>query len=321
MRLPCGGNGRLSAGAAPLPVRRQAFTLVEMMVAIAVFLLMMAVIAGVMSQTRSTVHAASANIDLYQAARLGFDEIAQTLSHATLNTYWDYDNAAAPTNYVRKSDLQFLVSRQADSLGVFFEAPRAYSANAGYNQTTGLLNAIGYYVEYGNDTPFRPAHVATVRWRYRLMEALQPTESLAVFSTPGSTWTDAVKALEWPLADNVIALILWPRLSSRDDATGTKISTDYTYDSRGSVSLQLSQLPPAVQVTLVAISESSALRLNMGSTPPAAIEGALLGKFQDATQYATDLAALEGALDAARVEYREFTTSVPIRESKWSGLP
>ncbi len=59
----------------------------------------------------------------------------------------------------------------------------------------------------------------------------------------------------------------------------------------------------------------------MGSTPPAAIEGALLGKFQDATQYATDLAALEGALDAARVEYREFTTSVPIRESKWSGLP
>ncbi len=301
--------------------RPSGFTLVEMMVAIAVFLVMMAAIAGIMNQTRKTIHLASSSLDLFQSARLGFEGLAQSLSHATLNTYWDYDSPTAPTTYVRKSDLQFLISRQGSSLGIFFQAPRTYSTNAGYSQASGLLNAVAYYVEYGSDAPFRPAHVATARWRYRLMQAIQPTESLAVFSTPSSGWTDAVKALEWPVADNIVALILWPRLSSRDDAAGTKISADYTYDSRGTVALQQAQMPPVVQATMVAISETAAARLNLGSTPPPAIENALQGKFQDVTHYTADLAGLESALTAAHIEYKEFTAGVPIRESKWSGLP
>jgi len=296
------------------------FTLVELLVSITLFILLMSLIGGVMNQTSLTIRTASLQIDLFQSARQGFDVLTRNLSQATLNTYWDYDNSTVPTTYVRKSDLHFLINKQSTSFGVFFQTPRAYSATSLYNQTSGLLNAIGYYVDYGNDTAFRPAHITQPRWRYRLMQALQPTESLQVFADSTSGWTTNLKTLEWPIADNVIALILWPRLSIRDDSTGNKLSKDYTYDSRGAIGIQEAQMPPVVQVTLVAISESAAARLNSGATPPVAITNALQDKFQDITHYSDDLAALKKALQTAHIEYKEFTTTVSIRESKWSGI-
>ncbi len=300
------------------------------MVAIAVFFLLMTMIGVVMNQTSLTIRVASSQIDAFQSARQGFNTVAETLSLATLNTYWDYDSPTAPTTYVRKSDLQFLVLKPSDlqsllsgpngSFGVFFQAPRAYSTNSSYNQTSGLLNAVGYYVEYGSDAAFRPTQIATSRYRYRLMQAIQPTESLQVFSDATSGWTTNVVKSGWPIADNVIAMVVWPRLSIRDDNTGTKLTQDYSYNSRGTVSVQQAQLPPVVQLTLVAISENAALHLLSGSTPPSAIASALQNKFTDVTRYASDLAALENALLTAHIEYKEFTTTVPIRECKWSGL-
>lgn len=307
------------------------FTLVELLVAITVFLLLMSVIGGVMNQTNLTIRAASSQIDLFQSARQGFNTLAQNLSQATLNTYWDYDSDTAPTTYIRKSDLHFLIVNPSDlqlltakpsgSFGIFFQAPRAYSTDSLYNQTSGLLNAVGYYVEYGDDLAFRPTHVTASRWRYRLMQAIQPTNSLGIFKDPTSGWAKNMTKLGWPIADNVIALILWPRLSIRDDGAGNKITQDYTYDSRGKTDIQKAQSPPVVQVTLVAISESSAVRLNSGETPPSVITNALKDKFTNVAQYSVDLGNLKDALQAAHIEYKEFTTTVSIRESKWSGIP
>jgi uncharacterized protein (TIGR02599 family) len=84
-------------------------------------------------------------------------------------------------------------------------------------------------------------------------------------------------------------------------------------------------LPQILQITLVAIDAASATRLDTGSaTPPPVIENALKGgtsglfKTATAAQYAADLASLESALAAAKIHYQVLTTSITLRESKWS---
>jgi uncharacterized protein (TIGR02599 family) len=72
---------------------------------------------------------------------------------------------------------------------------------------------------------------------------------------------------------------------------------------------------------MVAIDEASAVRLQSGTAPPTVIETALSGKFTDVTHYGADITALESALIAAHVHYQVFTTSIALRESKWSATP
>jgi uncharacterized protein (TIGR02599 family) len=131
-----------------------------------------------------------------------------------------------------------------------------------------------------------------------------------------------------PIAENVIALIIWPQSPAFGSAN--PISTDYQYSSRQGFPLaptatplqqaQAEQLPQILQLTLVAIDADSATRLENGTVAPAVIESALQGKFTTATtsQYATDLSHLESALAAAKINYQVLTTSVTLRESKWS---
>ena len=72
---------------------------------------------------------------------------------------------------------------------------------------------------------------------------------------------------------------------------------------------------------MVTISETAAKRLDTNSaTPPTLIETALGGKFTDASKYQADLNDLSARLISANIDYRIFTTSVPMRESKWSSI-
>lgn len=292
-----------------------------MLVSMAVFVLMLVIVAGVTNQASSTVRSGSAMIDAFQAGRGGFDIITRNLSEATLGTYWDYDDPTHPAKYIRKSDLHFVTRGNGGSQEFFFQSPRAVSRVSAYQNTKGLLNALGYFVEYGNDDAFRPAHVKDKRWRYRLMQGLQPAEDLEVFQDSTAAWTTAVKNEAWPISDNVIAMIIWPRLSEEVDPGGTLLSTDYQYDSRTGTAIQQAQLPPVVRVTLVIIDESSAARLDSGETPPAAIQGALAGKFSQVANYSTDLQNLERALSDANIKYQVLTMPVSLRESKWSSTP
>jgi uncharacterized protein (TIGR02599 family) len=73
-----------------------------------------------------------------------------------------------------------------------------------------------------------------------------------------------------------------------------------------------------VQVTLVAIDETSAKQIDNGSTPPAVIASALENKFSDPAKYQKDLDALSQALSASHINYRIFSSAVPLRESKWT---
>lgn len=324
-----------------------------MLAAATVLVILMGILVAVMNSVSKTVRSASSKIDAFAAARAGFNLLNQKLSQATLNTYWDYDNPLDPTVYRRQSDLQFLIlaNSQNPNYGqeVYFPSPQSYSENGNLRATSGLLNACAFFVKYGSDQNFRPASEhGSPRYRYRLMQALLPTEKFAAYnasppatndkSTLETYWNNYWNAKAWisqisnasassyatPLADNVIALIVWPRLSKADDSAGTQLSDNYLYDSKSgqfdtpSQKITANQLPPMIQVTMIMISEASAARLNMQGTPPPEIEEALQNKFTDVLKYKQDLEEVERSLAAEHIEYNTFTSTVPLRESKWS---
>jgi len=376
---------------------KQGFTLIEMLVAVTVLVILLGILFSITSTVAKTVTNTSVKVDTFAAARSAFDLMSQKLSQATLNTYWDYNNPVTPTTYYRQSDLQFYVRPNVQKAGygqeVYFVTPSTYSTRTSLRSTDGLLNACGFYVSYGPDTTFRPGTLTgTSRYRYRLMQGLEPTENLAVYSnwtaTPTTTFSTgtAAAAATWvtanttawnnywtsmttiwnthawitntigntgstpnvnvtPLVNNVIALIVWPRLSDTDDPPilngtpdGGKLTSTYTYDSQGAEATLASggvqpitsnQLPPTVQVTMIAISESSASRLNLTATQPTVIDNILSGAsltpstpapftISTYTQYQADLARVSAALAANHIGFEILNTSVTMKESKWS---
>jgi uncharacterized protein (TIGR02599 family) len=338
-----------------------AFTLVEVLVGCAILVLLLVMLFSMTSQTTAIVSHASARVDAFQGARTAFDTISQRLSQATMNSYWDYYNSSnqrlsptatsgstafgnfVPVTYGRASDLHFLIETNTYfGQSVFFEAPMAVSGTStGFDQTQGLLNAIGYYVQFGSDAGFRPGLVSRQRYRYRLMQAIQPTENFQVYTSgttsawvTGTNGSTGVIGAAWPLVDNVIALIVWPR-SNVQDPNGTLLLTNnqYNYDSRtppapspAPLPIQYAQAPPEVQLTMIAIDEASATRLDPGTgAQPAVISSVLQSKntagenlFTDVTQYQGDLNLVTNALSAARINYQVLSNMVSLRESKWS---
>jgi uncharacterized protein (TIGR02599 family) len=373
------------------------FTLVEMMVAAAVTVVLVGILLQITTLAGTTVTLSTQKLSAFASARTAFDVMTRNLSQATLNTYLDYYGNTTPTgtppiyrrtdtnsdinnsttsgtvvtttaNFVpvtfgRASDLQFLVqaNQQNQNYGqeVYFQAPRSYSTDPTIQSVSSLLNACGYYVQFGSANLFQPAAVATAKYRYRLMQGFEPTENLQVFATvdgslaASGTTTDSGSTSGWlanikngsakgsvdvtPLADNVIALVVWPRLSVNDDPSGELLlpaSHAFSYDSQANVvptvntsgtgqpytqALTADQLPPDVQVTMVVLDEASAVRVQgTSAAAPTTIETALSGKFLNADSYPQDLNNLENTLTADHLNFQVFETTVALRESKWS---
>lgn len=334
------------------------FTLLEILAAVTLLAMILVMTGSIISSSSRVWRQANAKIETFQDARAAFDVMTARLSRATLNTYWDYydsnrkpfrlstsPSTFVPDQYGRYSDLHFLCGPASSLItamppgivsvatqAVFFVAPTGLSSNTDYSALPGLLSACGYFVAFGHDDASKPGFLSTPsRYRWRLMELSAPAEKLSVFtSSTGDTWatTPLSQGQVRAVADNVIALIVWPRLSTQDDPAGTQISDDYTYDSRTTKSWsgtpprqpsQAHQLPPNLQLTLVVIDETSAKRLEKGNTPPAEITAALSGLFTNSvTQYASDLKKLQDRLSDKNIGFRVFSTTVSLRESKWS---
>jgi uncharacterized protein (TIGR02599 family) len=179
------------------------------------------------------------------------------------------------------------------------------------------------------------------------MELMEPTENLVVYNyTSGNrNYTN----IDWisnsmanptnrpahVLAENVIALIVLPKLSPTDisnwNSQGSNYSVSslapsYTYDSSQNlnsnpIDVNLNthhQLPPVIQVTLVAVDETSAVRFaNTYSNLKDKFSSFNL--FQYASNLPTDLTTLGTILSGNQINYRIFTTDVMIKGAKWSG--
>ncbi len=293
-----------------------------------------------------------------------YDASGETRTAANADTF-------VPKNYGRKSELRFIsgsmdrtnlyngqsepalaadTTRPRPTHGVFFHAPLGkVDDQAAHGGLEALLNCWGFYVEFNSDEQERPTFLqgasatAPLRWRYRLMQFMQSSEQLKTYSTPTDWFRTAVNLPAAPadpdnspssyvLAENIVALILQPALSPKDEALlnpvpsvpGTALAPSYFYDSTkknpiGALNPQ-NQLPPNVRVTMVAIDEPSAIRLASGSTMPD-FGLANLFKTNDAagaSSYEQDLTTLENNLAAKKCSFRVFTTNVVIRGAKWS---
>jgi uncharacterized protein (TIGR02599 family) len=340
---------------APPNARRAiGFTLVELLVSMAVLSLLVVVMASILNQTTTAWRSARGKIEQFRQARDAFESMSRKISQSTLNAYWDYLDANgatrtaansstfAPVRYARQSELRFISgpalagtatgAPPRPTHSIFFVAPFGEVEKTDYSGLQNLLNTWGYYVEYADDSKLRPDFVTIpTKSRFRLMELMQPSEAMTLYSYTsgnstyaGKEWfTGALAGASAPvhvLAENVIALVILPKLAPKEDPTGALLSPAYTYDStvkRATAAINSkNQLPPVVQITIVAIDETSANRLTAGDN--AALQTKLGGLFTDATQYAADLTTLEQHLLDNKIKYQIFTTSVSIKGAKWS---
>lgn len=313
--------------------RSRGFTILEVLVATTILALLLVLVLSVISQSSNIWRRSMDKIESSQGARLAFESITRNLSQATLNTYLDYDDPANPQQYLRKSELKFF----SDAAGTgtlpgtaktgsvfFFQAPVGYTTNTSYIGMDSLLNTCGYFVSYTTNSGV-PSHVSNAGnvYRYRLMQVLVPAESNTIYQTNlGPTaWFDAFAGVARPVADNIIAVVVRPQ--DPGSAAADLPNNQYAYDSTLNATnspqpVTAHQLPPVVQVTMVAIDETSAERIDSGSSQPTEISTALDGKFLNPANYQSDLDALVASLSAKNVNYRIFSSAVPIRESKWS---
>lgn len=319
------------------------FTIIEMLVAVTITIIILALLLQILGFTSSQWKRTNDSAKAFEGARAAFDSVTRTLAQATLNTEYDYYNAArvarlsitntstlttnfTPDIYGRYSGLHFASGKSLlttnHTLSVFFQAPLQFETNQAMLPSSGTLNAVGYYIRYGDDAADRPPSVSTTtpapRTRFRLMQYLQPTEGLDVYRDGSANdWflTDLTKSSHL-LAENIVALVVLPKLPDEQGKPADFLAPDYEYNSRtnwtsGTQPTQMHQLPPVVKVIMVAVDESSALR------NPALGQSANT-LFQKPTDLTVDLATLERTLRDANANYRIFQTDVPLRAAKWS---
>ena len=343
---PAGRRSRSSSG----------FTLIEMLVSTVILVIIMGIVFTMTEQTSNIWKGTSNKIEGFRSARTAFEAMTRTISQATLNTYYDYRDSSGtwssvsgnpPATYARRSDLEFTCGQGSALLGttylngtstytpvthsLFFQAPLGWST--AYTNQQRLLNACGFYVAYGPD-PNVPPYLSSLspHYKYRLMQFIQPSENLAVYEYPNATtwFTQPITgtydpASNFVLAENVIALVIWPKNSAGDQTNGaTSLTSNYSYDTR-TTGITYNQLPPVVEVTMVSIDEASAIRLGNPSAPPNSTVGLTTTDFTAATyptsgqnQLQLDLASMESTLIGAHINYHVFQTEVAIGGAKWS---
>jgi uncharacterized protein (TIGR02599 family) len=314
---------------------QKAFSLIELLVACAILSLILIVVFSVLSFSSQLWRQANFRTESFQNARLAFETVTRLLGQATLNTYFDYDDPNSPSRYLRNSELHFLIvktdtiihNKDVYGWSVFFQSPAKKARDVRFMKFDNLLNANGFYIEYSSDQDWLPDHVSPnkARSRFRLMQWNQATEDLKIFTSDhGSDWI-LLQDESFPLADNIVAFIIWPRESLQ--YAGLGIPDRYSYDSRHGAKnvpqpATANQLPPILQVAMVAIDETSAERLGDRLKP--IIEDCLSGLFTSDSNrppseyYSSDLETLELRLTEEGINHRTFNTAIPLRESKWS---
>ena len=308
---------------------KRAFSLLEILVAVAVTSVLLFILLGIVNQTTRTVSDANNSVAAFQSARNALNLMQEIVTQASLNAYLDYDDPGQPTRYERKSDQRFVVAPAGQGglpgtsdcgQGIFFQAPAVYAASSDLRAAEGLLNICGFYVDFAPVQ--QPAHVTkSAPWRYQLMYLLGAAEANTVYHATGRSWITNIAAQATPIAENVIALVIRPQDPAQPNPD---LAPLFLYDTgevyTGDQPVWSHQLPPVLDVTAIVIDERSASRIENGSTPPAAIVNALAGRFEKAADYLGDLAAVEQALREASppISYRIFKLNIPIKESKWS---
>ena len=163
-------------------------------------------------------------------------------------------------------------------------------------------------------------------------------QSLAA-AQPTQAETAQTRAVLRPVAENVICLVLAPMLDSRSIQNGSQeMAPQYEYDSLMKANPGASQpasggqgtqhlLPPLVKVAMVVVDSAAAEQLADKNNPQLRQELAaqMSGLFTNArrfdevgSSFHQDLSSLESYLISHKLGYRVFTSTVIIKEARWS---
>lgn len=334
----------------PTSLVHRGFSLLEVLVAMAILSLILLVVAGITNQVSVVSKGATSKIEAFKTARLGFETMSRAISLATLNTYYDYYDSAyqkrtpanaatfAPAFYGRYSELEFVTGKNLVTTpraqvthSIFFQTPLGYTKDTDdFSKLKSTLNSAGFYIEFYNDSDERPSFLLSllnpppVRWRYRLIQFLQATESLSIYKAIGHTWfTDPIatpRLATRVVAENILACVICPKLNT--DTSSSIIAPDYEYESRvtwssGTQPLTMHQLPPSVEIVLIAADEIAMNRIQGTSTTEPDLGVSYPTIFQTAAELENDLKTFTGALDQKHVNYRVFRTRVGLKGAKW----
>jgi uncharacterized protein (TIGR02599 family) len=262
------------------------------------------------------------------------------------------DTEAIPLSYELKSDLHFVCGPantgtwplfgSGNRLGhaVFFHGAYGQTEDPGLKEMSNLMNSWGYYLEFGPDTPERATFLSLPeRNRFRLKELQVPTEEITTFASKLSTQTSPSGLYSWfrtpanatpsrahTVAENIVAFVITPLAPNATTGEFEPMATDYFFDSRahqhatlGEPRLEQSRhrLPPILRITLVALDDVSAERLQeeSGTAQPNLGMDSL---FANPNNYDKDIATLEATLIGRNLRYRVFTTTIRLRNSRWT---
>ena len=148
---------------------RAGFTVIELLVSVALLTVISLLLVSMSDQTVRVWRSTTGKLEPFRDARAAFEAMTTRLSQATLNAYWDYDSALAPTKYQRRSELRFIAGPSDVVLGadgpvrpthcVFFAAPLGITEEPRYRGFENLLCTWGYYLEYRDDAALRPPFI------------------------------------------------------------------------------------------------------------------------------------------------------------------
>jgi uncharacterized protein (TIGR02599 family) len=138
----------------------------------------------------------------------------------------------------------------------------------------------------------------------------------------------------WVIGENILCVLLSPQAngirniySGTNKVWGTDIAPEYLYDSRyyqyqptnALAKTTRHQLPPEMQMTVIAMDEASWQRFAPSEVDTVAGElmTAVKTRFRKVADFEKDLREVEDALVARRIDYRVFTTTLALRSAKW----
>ncbi|GEP42279.1 Verru_Chthon cassette protein C [Brevifollis gellanilyticus] len=358
---------------------RHGFTLVEILVSTVVLSILMLISLTSLESMQRSWKSTRVRVEQFRGARTAFETLSRNLSQATLNTYWDYyytetksnvppvNGSTPPAGYVRQSELQFwsgpareAVAATADQRtypghGVFFQAPLGQSER--HRGLAALLNARGYYIQFGSDEArrpdFLPEAVTRVHHRYRLMEYRPPAEIAtanapgnAVYTKPDVWFREGLATSSRVVADNIVLLVIMPLVPEESLTPGPTgqlpdpwwIAPVYRYNSRDAfnkdpqvdpVSVDVLNnirqgtqhlLPPQLRLTLVALDEAGAARwAELSGDEPVDLQVDAKAAFTDPSskQYNADLQSVKDYFQTRKINYRVFSEVITLRNARW----
>ncbi len=148
------------------------------------------------------------------------------------------------------------------------------------------------------------------------------------------------RAFTRPVAENIIALVISPQVETIGNTSGSpySIAPNYLYDSTLKVNPGATAstsnpqgtqhlLPPILKVTMVALDEVSGefLSREENASMRKEVLTAASGMFQSASNFTKELEGLDGKqgdlqtlLLSKKLSYRVFTTTIALKQARWS---